>query len=65
MARYEVIVIGGGPAGLTAGLYTSRPGLKSLMLERRVLGSQMVNARLVENYPVFPEVSYPGMREWT
>jgi thioredoxin reductase (NADPH) len=55
MARYEVIIIGGGPAGLTAGLYTSRAGLKSLLLERGMLGGQMVNATLVENYPGFPE----------
>lgn len=55
MAGYEVIIIGGGPAGLTAGLYTSRAGLRSLLLERGPLGGQMVNATLVENYPGFPE----------
>jgi thioredoxin reductase (NADPH) len=55
MAKYDVIIIGGGPAGLTAGLYTSRAGLKSLLLERGMLGGQMVNATLVENYPGFPE----------
>ena len=55
MAKYEVIIIGGGPAGLTAGLYTSRAGLKSLLIERGVFGGQIVNASLVENYPGFPE----------
>jgi len=55
MARYEVIVIGGGPGGLAAGLYTSRAGLKSLLLERGAVGGQMVNATLIENYPGFPE----------
>jgi len=55
LTRYEVIIIGGGPAGLTAGLYTSRVGLKSLLVERGPMGGQMVNARLVENYPGFPE----------
>ena len=55
MARYEVIIIGGGPAGLTAGLYTSRAGLKSLLVERGIFGGQIVNATLVENYPGFPE----------
>jgi thioredoxin reductase (NADPH) len=55
MTRYDTIIIGGGPAGLTAGLYTSRAGLRSLLLERGALGGQMVNATLVENYPGFPE----------
>jgi thioredoxin reductase (NADPH) len=55
MSKYDVIIVGGGPAGLTAGLYTSREGLKSLLLERGILGGQMVNATLVENYPGFPE----------
>ena len=55
MSKYEVIIIGGGPAGLTAGLYTSRVGLRSLLIERGIVGGQMVNATLVENYPGFPE----------
>jgi thioredoxin reductase (NADPH) len=55
MAKYEVIIAGGGPAGLTAGLYTSRAGLKSLLIERGVFGGQIINATLVENYPGFPE----------
>jgi thioredoxin reductase (NADPH) len=55
MATYEVIIIGGGPAGLTAGLYASRAGLRSLLIERGIFGGQMVNATLVENYPGFHE----------
>ena len=54
MASYEVIVIGGGPGGLAAGLYTSRAGLKSLLLERGLVGGQMMSATLIENYPGFP-----------
>ena len=55
MERYDVIIIGGGPAGLTSGLYTSRAGLKSLLLERGAVGGQMVNTTMIENYPGFPE----------
>jgi len=55
MTKYDVIVIGGGPAGLTAGLYTSRAGLKSLLVERGMFGGQIVNAKHVKNYPGFPE----------
>ena len=55
MSKYEVIIIGGGPGGLTAGLYTSRAGLKTLLLERGMVGGQIVNAQRVENYPGFPE----------
>ena len=54
MTSYDIIVIGGGPAGLTAGLYASRGGLKSLLVERGAFGGQMINARAVENYPGFP-----------
>jgi thioredoxin reductase (NADPH) len=55
MNKYEVIVIGGGPAGLTAGLYASRAGLKTLLCERGMFGGQIVNAKQVDNYPGFPE----------
>jgi thioredoxin reductase (NADPH) len=53
--EYEVIIIGGGPAGLSAGLYASRARLKSLLIERGVVGGQIANAELVENYPAFPQ----------
>jgi thioredoxin reductase (NADPH) len=53
--EYEVIIIGGGPAGLSAGLYTSRARLRSLLIERGPLGGQITNAELVENYPGFPQ----------
>ena len=53
--KYEVIIIGGGPAGLSAGLYLSRARLNSLLIEKGLVGGQIVNAERVENYPGFPE----------
>jgi thioredoxin reductase (NADPH) len=55
MDKHDVIIIGGGPAGLTAGIYASRMGLRSLLIERGLFGGQMVNATLIENYPGFPK----------
>ena len=48
---YDVIVIGAGPAGLTASLYAARAGKRVLLLEREVCGGQMARAAWVENYP--------------
>jgi thioredoxin reductase (NADPH) len=53
--NYDVIVIGGGPAGLTAGLYSTRAGLKTILLEKSILGGQVSKTSLIENYPGFPE----------
>jgi len=52
---YEVIIIGGGPGGLTAGLYTSRARLRTLLIESSLFGGQMTTTELIENYPGFPE----------
>ncbi len=53
--KYGVIIIGGGPAGLTAGLYTSRAKLSSLLLEKGIIGGNITEAERVDNYPGFPE----------
>lgn len=52
---YDVTIIGGGPAGLTAGIYAGRARLKTLLLEKLIHGGQMMTTDLVENYPGFPE----------
>jgi thioredoxin reductase (NADPH) len=52
---YDLIIVGGGPAGLTAGLYAGRARLKTLLLEKLIHGGQVMTTDLVENYPGFPE----------
>jgi thioredoxin reductase (NADPH) len=52
---YQLIIVGGGPAGLSAGLYASRSKLDTLLIEKAVLGGQILNAEMVENYPGFPQ----------
>ncbi|MDD5747861.1 MAG: thioredoxin-disulfide reductase [Actinomycetota bacterium] len=51
----KVVVIGGGPAGLTAGLYVKRAGIDALLLERELPGGQAVFSPLIENFPGFPD----------
>ena len=50
---YDIIIIGGGPAGLTAGLYASRARLNTLLLEKIALGGQVNKSERIENYPGF------------
>jgi thioredoxin reductase (NADPH) len=54
-SNYDVIIIGGGPAGLTAGLYTARARLSSLLVEKGLTGGQINNTNLIENFPGFTE----------
>jgi len=52
---YDVIILGGGPAGLTAGIYTARQGLSTLLIEGKKLGGRASGPHRVENFPGFPE----------
>ena len=54
---YDIIIVGAGPAGMTAAIYGSRAGKKVLVLEKKACGGQIINATKVKNYPGFLEIS--------
>ncbi len=59
---YELVIIGGGPAGLTAGLYAARARLNVILIEKIVPGGQVLTTDWIENYPGFPEgISGPDL----
>lgn len=60
---YDLIIIGGGPAGLTAGIYAQRAKLKTLLLEKEFVGGQIAVSDVIENYPGFPSISGAGLME--
>ncbi len=52
---HDVVIIGGGITGLSAGIYTVRAKLKTVLVERTIFGGQIVNTDIIENYPGFPD----------
>lgn len=58
---YDVIIVGAGPAGMTAAVYTSRANLSTLMIERGIPGGQMANTEDVENYPGYESILGPDL----
>jgi len=57
MERWDLIIIGAGPGGLTAGIYGARSGLKTLIIEEKTPGGAAAETPLVENYPGFEAIS--------
>ena len=55
--KYDVVIIGGGAAGLTAGIYCGRARLKTLLIEKALVGGLATYTSEIENYPGFPEGS--------
>ena len=53
--NYDVIIIGGGMAGLTAGIYSARHGLSTAIVEEMMAGAQIINLERIENFPGFPQ----------
>ena len=62
--QYDLIIIGGGPAGLTAGMYASRARLNTVLVEKVAAGGQILITDWIENYPGFPEgISGPDLTD--
>ena len=53
--EFDVLIIGGGMAGLTAGIYASRYGLNTAIVEQMMAGAQIINLEKIENFPGFPQ----------
>ena len=57
MEHFDIIIVGGGPAGLTAAIYARRAGKQVLLLEKEGFGGQIASSPKVENFPGFSEIS--------
>jgi len=53
--EYDIVILGGGPAGLTSAIYSARAKMKTLVIEKEIIGGEAASTDLIENYPGFPE----------
>src|ERR1041384_4275015 len=53
---YDVIIVGAGPAGMTAGMYAGRSMLRTVVLERGISGGELLNTEIIEDYPGFEHI---------
>ncbi|MFC1858139.1 thioredoxin-disulfide reductase [Thermodesulfobacteriota bacterium] len=61
---WDIIILGGGPAGYTAGMYATRAGMKTLLIEKLIAGGQAATTEWVDNYPGFPDgISGPELSQ--
>ena len=63
MESWDLIIIGAGASGLAAGIYGARSGLKTLILEEKIVGGTTLDAPLVENYPGFARIGGAELAE--
>lgn len=63
IAQFELIIVGGGPAGLCAAMYAGRGMLRSVLLERGAPGGELLNTELVEDYPGFESILGPELAQ--
>ena len=62
---YDIAIIGGGPAGMTAGIYSSRARMNTILIEKTMCGGQVLIADTIENFPGFPEgIKGPELAGW-
>jgi len=57
MADYDLVIIGGGPAGLTAGLYAARANMNAVLFEAKDIGGELLNTDLIEDYPGYESIT--------
>ncbi len=63
MSDFDLVIIGGGPAGLTAGLYAARANMNPMLFEQKGPGGEILNTELIEDYPGFETITGPELAE--